>query len=104
MAFVNVGQIGGLALSLTIANTIFLNLAQVYLRQVLPMADSETIKSAISGTGGTFISSLSPELRAQAIHAVTMAISRSYIFVLAAACLQVVLCFGLKWERVFVTG
>ena len=87
---------------LTLANTIFLNLAQKYVRNVLPDADPNTIKAAISGTVSNFLQTLSPELQNQVVHAVISAISKTYIVVIAFGSAELLLSFGLKWERVFL--
>jgi hypothetical protein len=89
-------------LSLTLANTIFLNLAQKYVRDVLPNADPNTIKAAISGTVSTFLQTLSPEVQKQVVHAVISAINKTYVVVIACGSVELLLSFGLKWERVFL--
>ncbi|KAI9776218.1 MAG: hypothetical protein M1839_000539 [Geoglossum umbratile] len=102
VAFINLAQIGGLVVSLTLANTVFLNLAQKYVRDVLPDADPNTIKAAISGTVSTFLRTLSPEVQKQVVHAVISAIGKTYLIVVAFGSAELLLSFGLKWERVFL--
>ena len=89
-------------LSLTLANTIFLNLAQKYVRDVLPDADPNAIKAAISGTVSTFLQTVSPEVQKGVVHAVISAINKTYVVVIAFGSVELLLSFGLKWERVFL--
>ncbi len=102
VAFINLAQIGGLVISLTLANTVFLNVAQNSIGAVLPGADPAAIKSAISGTGSAFLKTLSAEKQQQVLHAVIDAISKTYILCIAAGALGLVLSFAMKWERVIL--
>ena len=99
VAFINLAQIGGLVIALTLANTIFLNVAQSQISRVLPGADSTTVKAAISGAGSTFLKTLSKDVQRQVLHGIVVAISKSYILCLAAGALGLVLAMGMKWER-----
>jgi hypothetical protein len=87
---------------LTLANTIFLNLAKKYVRDVLPNADPNAIETAISGTVSTFLQTLSPEVQKQVVHAVISAINKTYVLVIAFGLVELLLSFGLKWERAFL--
>ncbi|KAL8989002.1 MAG: hypothetical protein Q9177_002018 [Variospora cf. flavescens] len=51
VSFTNLAQIGGLVIALTLANTIFLDVAAQQVADVLPQADPDAIKAAISGAG-----------------------------------------------------
>lgn len=102
VAFINLGQMTGMVVGLTVANSIFLNLAQTYIQNVLPNASPEQIKSAISGAGSAFIGSLTVEDQARVIHSITDAISKPYLFLAVVASIQFILSIFLKWERVFL--
>lgn len=102
VAFINLAQIGGLVIALTIANTIFLNVAQRQISHVLPGADPNAIKSAISGSGSAFLRTLSKESQQQVLHGIVVAISRTYIPCITSGALGFVLALGMKWERVFL--
>ncbi|KAF2848079.1 MFS general substrate transporter [Plenodomus tracheiphilus IPT5] len=102
VAFINLSQMTGMVVGLTVANVIFLNLAQTYIQNVLPNADPDQIKSAISGTGSAFIGSLTVEDQARVLHAITDAISKPYLFLAVVAAIQFILSLFLKWERVFL--
>jgi hypothetical protein len=92
----------GMTIGLTVANSIFLNLAQKYIQDVLPNADPNQIKAAISGTGSAFIGSLSPENQARVIHAIISAIGKPYMLLVVVSAIEFVLSLFLKWERVFL--
>jgi hypothetical protein len=92
----------GMTVGLTVANSIFLNLAQKYIQDVLPAADPNQIKAAISGTGSAFISSLSSQDQAEVIHSIIRAISKPYLLLAVVASIEFVLSFFLRWERVFL--
>jgi hypothetical protein len=92
----------GLVLSLTIANTIFLNLSQKYIVEIIPTASSIEIKRAISGANSTYLASLDPAVKARIISAIISAIGKAYILLIAVGCLEFILSFFLKWERVFL--
>lgn len=102
VAYINLAQIGGLVIALTLANTIFLNDAQKQIANVLPSASSDQIKSAISGSGSPFLQSLNQDLQAQVLHGIVVAMSKTYILCITSGSLILVLAFGLKWERVFL--
>lgn len=102
MAFINLGQMTGMTIGLTVANSIFLNLAQKYIQDALPSANPNQIKAAISGTGSAFISSLSLQDQASVIHAIISAISKPYLLLVVVSSIEFVLSFFLKWERVFL--
>lgn len=102
MAFINLAQIGGLDVALTVANTVFLNVAIKQVSLVLPLADPATVKSAISGTGTAFVRSLAPDVQLMVFKAVVYSISRTYIFCIAAGALMIILSAGMRWEKVFL--
>jgi len=103
VAFINIAQIGGLAISLCLANSVFLNVAKNKIHHILPNVNIELIKSAISGTNSVYLKSLSPELQQRVLHAIVESISDTYILCIAAGALGFVLSLTMKWERVFLT-
>ncbi|MCJ1405451.1 hypothetical protein MMC11_008679 [Xylographa trunciseda] len=99
VAYINLAQISGLVIVLTLANTIFLNVAQENIAAVLPTADSATIQLALSGTASSFLQTLSPAVQAQVLHAIISAISKTYILAIAGGALGLVCALAMKWER-----
>ncbi|KAH8728394.1 major facilitator superfamily domain-containing protein [Phaeosphaeriaceae sp. PMI808] len=102
VAFINLDQSSGMTIGLTVANAVFLNLAQKYIGNVLPNANPDQINAAISGTGSIFIKSLSAKEQQHVISAITRAISKPYLLLAAIASIELILSFFLKWERVFL--
>jgi hypothetical protein len=102
ISYMNFCQVGGLAIILTISNTIFLNLAITYVAKALPNSTLPEVKNAVSGVSSDFIGSLSQHQQAEVLHALVQAISKTYILIIACGCLQLVLAFGLKWEKAFM--
>ncbi|ERF73026.1 hypothetical protein EPUS_07120 [Endocarpon pusillum Z07020] len=102
VAFINLAQISGLVIALTLANTIFLNDAQIQIANILPNASPDEIDSAISASRSAFLQSLSRDVQQQILHAIVVSISKTYILCMTSGALILVLAFGLKWERVFL--
>ncbi|OAA63630.1 MFS drug efflux transporter [Niveomyces insectorum RCEF 264] len=97
----NVSQIGSTVLALVVAGQVFQSVAITKLSAVLAgygftHAD---IQSAVAGTRSTLFESLEPELRARAIRAVTEAVQATYLPVLAAGALLVVVGACMRWEK-----
>ncbi|KAL8916099.1 MAG: hypothetical protein Q9172_006453 [Xanthocarpia lactea] len=99
VSFINLAQIGGLVIALTLANTIFLNVAAQQIADVLPQADPDAIKAAISGAGSAFLRTLSEQTQQQVLHGIVIAISKTYILCITSGALSLVLALGMKWER-----
>lgn len=91
-----------MVIALTLANTIFLNVAQQQIGAVLPGTSPEVIKSAISGTSSEFLRTLDPDRQAQVLHAVVGAIGRTYTLVITSGALGLILSICMKWEAVLL--
>ena len=102
--FVGFGQIGGITLALTIANSIFINRSIIGIGKVLPNATQSDVISAVSGTGGAFFASLDPMSRENVLKAIVAAMSDTYAMVIAAGALTTVLSLFMKRERLFIDG
>lgn len=100
IAFINLAQIGGMVIALTLSNTIFLNVAQQKIGAVLPGTSPELIKSAISGTSSAFLRTLDPDKQAQVLHAIVGALSKTYTLVMTSGAVGLVLSMLMKWESV----
>ena len=79
VGFITCAQVSGVTISLSIANSVFLNLAQNSITSVLPNIPKATVQGAISGVGSTFLTSLSPELQTRVLEAIILAIQRAFI-------------------------
>jgi MFS family permease len=97
----NISQIGGQVFCLVIAGQIFQSVATNKLRTVLAglgYTDAD-IQSAVAGSRSAIFESLKGDLRAKAIRAITEAIQATYVPVLAAGALLIVVALCMKREK-----
>lgn len=102
VGFISLAQITGITLSLAIANAVFFNESVKSLRHILPNIDHQDITQAISGTQSEIFKGLTPRVRTQVLEALVDAQSKSYILVMTAGALVVVLSLLMKREKLFV--
>lgn len=101
-AFISCAQISGIALSLTISNSIFLNEATHKISDILPTANIGVIQQAITGAGGPFFQTLTPSEKVSVQKALVSTIGNVYIMIIAAGALTTVLSVFMKRERLFI--
>ncbi|KAL6828100.1 major facilitator superfamily domain-containing protein [Trichoderma camerunense] len=91
ISFMMLAQLGGIALGLSIAGSIFINKSLAGLSSVLPDIPRSQLQFAIAGTSGDFIRSLPDTLRDQAIASIVVALRSVFVpvFVGGAVCLVV---------------
>jgi hypothetical protein len=104
VGFITCAQTSGVTIALAIANSIFLNGAQDNIEKVLPGVPVETIQAAIAGAGSDFVKSLSDTLRVEVLKAIVDAMSKTYILVITAGALVLVLSAGMKREKLFLAA
>lgn len=104
IGYITCGQIGGVTIGLAIANSIFLNQSEKGIAKLLPNVPSADIQGAISGAGSQFFKQLSPDMRRQVLDVIVASMSRTYILVITAGALAVVLALGMRREKLFMTG
>lgn len=99
----NVSQVGSTLIALVISGQIFQSLAYNGLKSVLAGQNfSETdIRGAIAGAQSVVFETIDPELRDQAISAITKAIDNVYVLSLTAGALAIVISPLMKRERLF---
>lgn len=102
VAFIGVGQVGGIALALMMANSIFLNEATNKISHILPDVPKATVQQAVSGVHGSFFTTLSATDRTKVLAAIVQSIDNVFIMVITAAALSLVLSVFMKRERLFV--
>ncbi|MCJ1391057.1 hypothetical protein MMC18_003918, partial [Xylographa bjoerkii] len=76
IAFIGVGQVGGIALALTISNSMFLNEATQRIAEVLPTVPRTTVQSAVSGADGSFFKTLSDKDKTDVLYAIVESIQQ----------------------------
>ena len=104
VGFITCGQISGVTIALAIANSIFLNNSQKSLEAILPTTPPAVIQAAIAGAGSNFVKGLSATVREEVLAAIVSAISKTYILVITAGALTVVLSLAMKRERLFMAA
>lgn len=102
VGFITCGQIGGITIAIAVANSVFLNKAESGIAAILPNASTEEIQAAVAGVGSQFFSSLSDDTKQAVLDAIVSAMSKTYIGVIAAGALAIVLSLFLKRERLFM--
>ena len=94
VGFITCAQVAGVTISLSVANAVFLNLAQNSIQKILPDVPKENVQAAISGIGGQFLKTLNQATQQRILEAIIGAIQRVFILGIVAGCLAVVLsCF-----------
>jgi MFS family permease len=105
IGFINVAQIGGVAIALSISGSIFQNLGFQRLQDALApynFAESE-IRSALAGAQSAILSHGSDEVKALALASVTSTISSIYGLLIAAGVLMVISAVLMRRERLQLT-
>ncbi|CZT07193.1 related to major facilitator (MFS1) transporter [Rhynchosporium agropyri] len=104
VGFITCAQITGVTIALAIANSIFLNGSQEKISALLPMVPLKEIQAAIAGSGSEFVAKLSPELQKDVLHAIVDSMSKTYILVVTAGAVVIVLSAFMKRERLFMVA
>jgi hypothetical protein len=101
IGFINVAQIGSIAISLSISGAIFQNLGYHYLREALASYDfsEATLRSALAGTQSAVLSHEGAVVRRLAIDAIVATIDKLYALVLVAGALTFVSACFMRWEK-----
>ncbi|KAH6670608.1 MFS drug efflux transporter [Halenospora varia] len=103
VGFITCAQFLGITLSLAIANSLFLNESQISISAILPGIPLSEIRAAMEGTS-SLLDRLGMEVREMVIRAIVEAIGRTFILVIVAGALVVVLSLGMKREKVFISA
>lgn len=104
VGFITCAQVSGSTIALAISNSVFLNKSQTSIQAILPQTPIKEIQEAIAGAGSAFVKSLSPEIRAQVLDAIVTAMSKTYVLVITAGALVVVLSLAMKREKLFLAA
>ena len=107
IGFMNIAQIGSVAISLAVSGQIFQNLAFQNLDRALQghgFTESE-IRDSIAGTKSAIFQSGTPQLQYAAVSAITNAIGKVYIQAIACGAVNILLGLAMKWEKLdFMPG
>lgn len=102
VGFITCAQTSGVTIALAIANSVFLNKSQESIREILPDVPLSDVQAAISGAGSDFVKSLSADVKERVLEAIVTAMGKTYILVITAGVMVVLLSLGLKRERLFM--
>ncbi|KAA8652894.1 hypothetical protein EYZ11_011210 [Aspergillus tanneri] len=91
VGFMACAQVGGSAIALSIANTVFLNRATVQIRDLLPQESLESVQGMISGANSALLNSLDKDLRTDVLSAIVNSITDALVLDLTAGCIAVFL-------------
>ena len=91
VGFVAFAQLAAPAVTLSIANSVFLNEATSGIRLILPDAPSDTIQRVISGAGSDYLTSLGMTTHNAVIRVIVASMSKIYIIVIISGALTLLL-------------
>ena len=91
----------GIVLNVDFSNTSFLNQATDKISLLIPTASRPAVQQAISRVKGVLFHSLDAATRRFILEAIVAAVDNTYIIVIVAGCILVILSFFMKLERLF---
>ena len=100
VGFIMCARVGGIALALAMANTIFLNLAENALQGIVPTASKADVQSAISGISSTLVENADAETRVKIVQAVVNALRKGFLLGIAAGALSVFLATHMSRKKI----
>ena len=101
--FINMSQLGGTTIALTIAGRIFQTYAFKNVKHALAghgFTDGQ-VRAAVAGASGTLFDSLTPEVRENVLKGIVNAISKVYILVIVGGAVTLVCSLLMKREKLF---
>lgn len=101
-AFIGLANALALTLTLTISNSVFLNVATDGIAAALPNLPRTQVQAAVAGTNAHLFQTLTDDERTRSLGAITHALSRTYIMVIVGAATSLVFATFMKWEKIFV--
>lgn len=99
--FITCAQVIGTTIALAIANSVFLNESQRSIIHLLPNISIQEVETVISGTS-TLVSSLPAAEEVKIESAIVDAMGETYILVIVAGALTLLLSLAMKRERLFL--
>ena len=102
IGFINVAQIGTIAIALSMSGSLFQNIGFSKLEDVLgPFGVSEQIiRAGLAGTGSSMLQLAGPQISRLVISAVADTIAKLFAIVFSSGAVLLVVSFLLRWEKV----
>ncbi|KUI66366.1 Putative HC-toxin efflux carrier TOXA [Cytospora mali] len=97
--FMSCSQMAGLALSLGIATTVFLNGATADIAAILPGESRQIIQATISGAKTSLVQGLSPDIRLRVLEAIADNVAKVFYLNIAGSGLGLILSLVMKREK-----
>jgi hypothetical protein len=104
IGFINMAQLGGTTIALTIAGQVFQSYAFKNVKAALEgfnFTDAD-IHSAIAGTQSTLLGNLSDEVRENVLQAIVDVIERCYILIIVGGAVTLIAAAFMKREKLFL--
>jgi hypothetical protein len=101
--FINISQLGGTTIALTIAGRVFQTYAFKNVKQALAglgFTDGQ-VGAAVAGAQGTLFDSLTPKVREAVLEGIVKAIAKAYILVIVGGTTTLICSFFMKREKLF---
>lgn len=102
VGFITCGQVTGITIGIAICSSLFLNKSETGLQAILPGVTHAEVQSAIAGANSALVNSLPPALKAEVIKVLMHAMSWSYILIVTAGSVVVVLSLLMKRDKLFL--
>ena len=102
IGFINVAQIGTIAIALAMSGSLFHNIGFAALKDALgPLGIPEQlIKMALAGTGSSMLQLAGPQITKLVVSAVADTIAKLFAIVFSSGAVVFVISFLLRWEKV----
>ncbi|KAG8158185.1 hypothetical protein KVR01_011946 [Diaporthe batatas] len=98
-AFMSCSQMAGLALSLGVATTVFLNSATADIAAIIPGVPREVIQDTINGLDTSLVGDLTAEARTHVLEAIANNVAKTFYLNVAGAAFGFILSLAMKRER-----
>ena len=101
IGFINVAQIGSIAIALSVSGALFQNLGYTYLSEVLASYEfsDDVLRSALAGIESVVLNREGLVVRGLAIDAIVRTIDKLYALVLAGGALTLLCACFMRWEK-----
>lgn len=106
IGFINMAQLGGTTIALTIAGQIFQSFSFRHLKhalQSLGFSDQE-VHAAIAGVKSDLLANISEEVRQHVLNGIVKAIDKVYLLLVAGGTVTLICSVFLKREKLFLAG